>query len=261
MELASTETLDCRACKRNSTTPAAHLLYIEIKTASFWQEQLFKVEQLQFFGFYILTYTHSCSVCLQMFGCGAVAQLVLSKGTHGMFLTVNFAFGFAATLGILVCGQISGILSQSDYGPPFIPVFQPILLLMFTEMTSHLQVATWIPRSPLPCVCWGESAGGSFPCILCFRQSVPFLVLQSYSACTMVKTGSKYRKYLNTACSCGKDICCVATWKHFDGPVWFNAIVFFFKTPCSTSPELSICLEEIPQLESLLRTLEIISPF
>lgn len=25
-----------------------------------------------------------------------------------MFLTVNFAFGFAATLGILVCGQVSG---------------------------------------------------------------------------------------------------------------------------------------------------------
>lgn len=47
-------------------------------------------------------------LCLQMFGCGAVAQLVLSGGTHGMFLTVNFAFGFAATLGILVCGQVSG---------------------------------------------------------------------------------------------------------------------------------------------------------
>ena len=45
---------------------------------------------------------------LQMFGCGAVAQLVLSGGSHGMFLTVNFAFGFAAMLGILVCGQISG---------------------------------------------------------------------------------------------------------------------------------------------------------
>lgn len=43
-----------------------------------------------------------------MFGCGAVAQLVLSGGSHGMFLTVNFAFGFAATLGILVCGQVSG---------------------------------------------------------------------------------------------------------------------------------------------------------
>ncbi|TWW60024.1 aquaporin-3a [Takifugu flavidus] len=48
------------------------------------------------------------TLILVMFGCGAVAQLVLSKGTHGMFLTVNFAFGFAATLGILVCGQISG---------------------------------------------------------------------------------------------------------------------------------------------------------
>ncbi|KAI3362124.1 hypothetical protein L3Q82_012451, partial [Scortum barcoo] len=43
-----------------------------------------------------------------MFGCGAVAQMVLSKGSHGTFLTVNVAFGFAATLGILVSGQISG---------------------------------------------------------------------------------------------------------------------------------------------------------
>ncbi|XP_074494350.1 aquaporin-3-like [Sebastes fasciatus] len=48
------------------------------------------------------------TLILVMFGCGAVAQLVLSKGSHGMFLTVNFAFGFAAMLGILVCGQVSG---------------------------------------------------------------------------------------------------------------------------------------------------------
>ncbi|TNN29433.1 Aquaporin-3 [Liparis tanakae] len=45
---------------------------------------------------------------LVMFGCGAVAQLVLSRGSHGTFLTVNMAFGFAATLGILVSGRISG---------------------------------------------------------------------------------------------------------------------------------------------------------
>ncbi|KTG46031.1 hypothetical protein cypCar_00002426 [Cyprinus carpio] len=48
------------------------------------------------------------TLILVMFGCGAVAQLILSGGSHGMFLTVNFAFGFAATLGILVCGQVSG---------------------------------------------------------------------------------------------------------------------------------------------------------
>ncbi|KPP68012.1 aquaporin-3-like [Scleropages formosus] len=48
------------------------------------------------------------TLILVMFGCGSVAQLVLSGGSHGMFLTVNFAFGFAAMLGILVCGQISG---------------------------------------------------------------------------------------------------------------------------------------------------------
>lgn len=59
---------------------------------------------------------------VQMFGCGAVAQLVLSKGTHGMFLTVNFAFGFAATLGILVCGQISGkLLSDARRRASFDP--------------------------------------------------------------------------------------------------------------------------------------------
>lgn len=78
-----------------------------------------------------------------MFGCGAVAQLVLSKGTHGMFLTVNFAFGFAATLGILVCGQISGNLFQSDYGSPSFPVlFKLFWLLIFTKMPSRLQAAT-----------------------------------------------------------------------------------------------------------------------
>lgn len=51
----------------------------------------------------------SILLSLQMFGCGSVAQHVLSEGTHAIFLTVNFAFGFGATLGILVCGQVSGI--------------------------------------------------------------------------------------------------------------------------------------------------------
>lgn len=44
----------------------------------------------------------------QMFGCGALAQVTLSEGSHGLFLTANLAFGFAATLGILICGQVSG---------------------------------------------------------------------------------------------------------------------------------------------------------
>ncbi|XP_076842452.1 aquaporin-3b [Brachyhypopomus gauderio] len=48
------------------------------------------------------------TLVLVMFGCGALAQVVLSEGSHGMFLTVNFAFGFGAMLGILVCGQVSG---------------------------------------------------------------------------------------------------------------------------------------------------------
>ncbi|KAG9488295.1 aquaporin-3-like [Eleutherodactylus coqui] len=48
------------------------------------------------------------TLILVMFGCGSVAQVVLSKGSHGLFLTVNLAFGFAVTLGILISGQVSG---------------------------------------------------------------------------------------------------------------------------------------------------------
>ncbi|NXD72744.1 AQP3 protein, partial [Eolophus roseicapillus] len=48
------------------------------------------------------------TLILVLFGCGALAQRFLSKGTHGGFLTVNLAFGFAVTLGILIAGQVSG---------------------------------------------------------------------------------------------------------------------------------------------------------
>ncbi|NXG35674.1 AQP3 protein, partial [Dromaius novaehollandiae] len=48
------------------------------------------------------------TLILVLFGCGSVAQTMLSKGSHGGFLTVNLAFGFAVTLGILISGQVSG---------------------------------------------------------------------------------------------------------------------------------------------------------
>ncbi|GCB77624.1 aquaporin-3-like [Scyliorhinus torazame] len=48
------------------------------------------------------------TLVLVLFGCGAVAQVTLSRGTHGLFLTVNFAFGFAVMLGALIAGQVSG---------------------------------------------------------------------------------------------------------------------------------------------------------
>uniref|UniRef100_A0A3Q1EE82 Aquaporin 3b n=1 Tax=Acanthochromis polyacanthus TaxID=80966 RepID=A0A3Q1EE82_9TELE len=48
------------------------------------------------------------TLILVMFGCCSVVQMVLSEGSHGTFLSVNLAFGFAVTLAILVSGQISG---------------------------------------------------------------------------------------------------------------------------------------------------------
>ncbi|XP_069778867.1 aquaporin-3-like [Narcine bancroftii] len=48
------------------------------------------------------------TLVLVTFSCGAVAQVILSRGTHGQFMTVNFAIGLALMLGILVAGHVSG---------------------------------------------------------------------------------------------------------------------------------------------------------
>ncbi|XP_072346693.1 aquaporin-3-like isoform X2 [Scyliorhinus torazame] len=47
-------------------------------------------------------------VCmLILFGCGAVAQMVVSNTTRGEFLSVNLGFGLGATFGIYIAGGIS----------------------------------------------------------------------------------------------------------------------------------------------------------
>ncbi|XP_077479647.1 aquaporin-3-like [Stigmatopora argus] len=48
------------------------------------------------------------TLILVTFSCGGVAQWMLSGGSHGTFLSVNFAVGGGVTLGILVSGPISG---------------------------------------------------------------------------------------------------------------------------------------------------------
>ncbi|XP_056445159.1 aquaporin-3-like isoform X1 [Gadus chalcogrammus] len=48
------------------------------------------------------------TLVLVTFGCGSVAQMLLSRGSHGRFLSVNLAFGVATTLGILISRQVSG---------------------------------------------------------------------------------------------------------------------------------------------------------
>ncbi|XP_056445160.1 aquaporin-3-like isoform X2 [Gadus chalcogrammus] len=50
------------------------------------------------------------TLVLVTFGCGSVAQMLLSRGSHGRFLSVNLAFGVATTLGILISRQVSDAL-------------------------------------------------------------------------------------------------------------------------------------------------------
>ncbi|XP_051907651.1 aquaporin-3-like [Hippocampus zosterae] len=48
------------------------------------------------------------TLILVTFSCGGVAQWILSAGSHGTFLSVNFAVGGGVALGVLVSGPISG---------------------------------------------------------------------------------------------------------------------------------------------------------
>src|SRR6266496_3500794 len=58
-----------------------------------WREAL-----AEFFGTFILI----------VFGVGVVAQVVLSKGAAGNFLSINIAWGLAVTMGCYVCAGVTG---------------------------------------------------------------------------------------------------------------------------------------------------------
>ena len=45
---------------------------------------------------------------LVLVGCASVAQYVLSRGERSLFLSVDFAFGFGAMIGVYVAGPVSG---------------------------------------------------------------------------------------------------------------------------------------------------------
>lgn len=50
-----------------------------------------------------------CTFLLIAFGCGSNAQYVIGlKNNYNSFLSVNFAWGLAVTVGVLVGGNISG---------------------------------------------------------------------------------------------------------------------------------------------------------
>lgn len=48
------------------------------------------------------------TMTLIMFGCGVVAQVVLSRQTAGDYLSINLAWGLAVVMGVYVAGGVSG---------------------------------------------------------------------------------------------------------------------------------------------------------
>ena len=45
---------------------------------------------------------------LIMFGCGCVAQAVLSRGSGGGMLSINIGWGLGVLVGVLIAGPVSG---------------------------------------------------------------------------------------------------------------------------------------------------------
>ena len=45
---------------------------------------------------------------LLMFGCGCVAQSVLSGGDNGGMLSINIGWGLGVLVGVLIAGPVSG---------------------------------------------------------------------------------------------------------------------------------------------------------
>lgn len=96
-----------------------------------------------------LTYSALFCFLTQMFGCGSVAQVILSRGTHGGFLTINLAFGFAVTLGILVAGQVSGKVLPHPQSFPHSTAFPQVVPL-------GNQVEGAFPRAGHSCILSSE---------------------------------------------------------------------------------------------------------
>ena len=46
--------------------------------------------------------------CVKVYGNASVAQAVLSEGSDGTFLSINFSWGMAVTMGVYWAGSISG---------------------------------------------------------------------------------------------------------------------------------------------------------
>ena len=45
---------------------------------------------------------------LLMFGCGCVAQSVLSEGDNGGMLSINIGWGLGVLVGVMIAGPVSG---------------------------------------------------------------------------------------------------------------------------------------------------------
>jgi len=68
------------------------------RTEAWHQKPLAREAAAEFLGTFVLI----------VFGAGVVAQVVLSRGTAGNYLSINLAWGLAVTMGVFVAGGVTG---------------------------------------------------------------------------------------------------------------------------------------------------------
>ena len=75
---------------------------------------------------------------LLMFGCGCVAQSVLSGGDNGGMLSINIGWGLGVLAGVLIAGPVSGM--TIDYGTVHnIHSFIRFILLLVMENILNIK--------------------------------------------------------------------------------------------------------------------------
>ena len=90
---------------------------------------------------------------LIMFGCGCVAQAVLSGGSGGGMLSINIGWGLGVLVGVLIAGPISGKNVKVDNGIIIgynLPANRP----------NHTFCSRCSPKpssEPIPGLCWQVS--------------------------------------------------------------------------------------------------------
>lgn len=123
----------------------SRFLYFEFFSCCVWlQKSLSALILVTILWWLLLVVSiEACVLCCQLFGCGSVAQTVLSRNTLGEPLTVHIGFSVGLMMAAYVAGGVSGNISQK--GEKFILYFSCFIIRLWCQKgpIEFLQIITF----------------------------------------------------------------------------------------------------------------------